>query len=79
MSDESPFQHPETVKKFLGVPLDPMIQPDQENYRKRADEFSRKNGGRCLDEIGNFTSRVFNGGRDFYLGWLRLALDHIKR
>jgi hypothetical protein len=78
-SDGNPFQHPETERRILGVPLDPAIQPDQENYRKRAEECARKNDGRYLDEIGNFTSHVFQATSDFYLGWLRLALDHITR
>jgi hypothetical protein len=76
-SDVDPFQHPETARKFLGVPLDPAIQPDQENYRKRAEECAGKNSGRYLYEIGDFTNRVFAAASEFYLGWLRLALDHI--
>jgi len=78
-SDVNPFQHPETDQKFLGVPLDPAIQPDQENYLKRAEECARRNDGHYLEEIGNFTSRVFAATSYFYLGWLRLALDHITQ
>jgi hypothetical protein len=38
-----------------------------------------KNDGRYLDQIGSFTERLFEGTKQFYLGWLRLALDHIQR
>src|SRR5579872_5187118 len=76
-SDVNPFLYPETDQKFLGVPLDPAIQPDQENYRQRAEQCARKNGGRYLREIGTFTHNLFERSREFYLGWLRVALDHI--
>jgi hypothetical protein len=76
-SDVNPFEQPESAQKFLGVPLNPAIQPDQENYLIRAEECARKNEGRHLDPIGVFTERVFEQARDFCLGWLRLALDHI--
>ncbi len=79
-SNLNPFeQHPGSAQKFLGVPLDPAIQPDQGNYLKRAEECAMKNDGRYLDQIGSFTERLFEGTKQFYLGWLRLALDHIQR
>jgi hypothetical protein len=76
-SDVDPFQNP-NAKKFLGVPLDPAIQPDQSNYLKRAEQCAKRNNGRYLEEIGVFTERVFRGASEFYLGWLRFALDYIK-
>lgn len=76
-SDVDPFRCPATPQKSLGVPRDPAIQPDQMNYLKRAEECGMENDGHYLYEIGDFTNRVFGAASEFYLGWLRLALDHI--
>jgi hypothetical protein len=35
-SDVSPFEQPDRAQKTLAVPLDPVIQPDQENWTERA-------------------------------------------
>jgi len=77
-SDIDPFANPETAQRFLGVPLDPAIQPDQENYRKRVEQCAKRNDGRYLYRIENFTSRTFEGASAFYLGWLRFAQDHVR-
>jgi hypothetical protein len=78
ISDRNPFQYPDSARKFLGVPRDPAIQPDQDSYMKRVEKCAKQNNGEYLNEIGDFTGRVFEGAAAFYLGWLRFALDHVS-
>ena len=77
MTDVCPFEHPQTADKFLGVPIDPAIHPDGENYLKRVEECARTHGGQYLYKIGDFTARIFDGASSFYLDWLQFALRHI--
>lgn len=78
VADDDPFSSPESASKFLGVPIDPAINPDEESYAKRAEQCAAKNAGRYLYEIGEFTSRIFEGATRVYCDWLRFALDSIK-
>ena len=78
IADDNPFENPETARKFLGVPFDPAIQPDQENYMERAQRCAAQNNGNYLHHLGDFTKRVFESTTDFYLGWLRFALDNVR-
>jgi hypothetical protein len=77
-SDVSPFEQPDRAQKTLAVPLDPVIQPDQENWTERAKQCAKENNGQCVYEIGDFTGRVFDRAVEFYCGWLRFALDHVS-
>lgn len=70
-----PFTNPDTADKFLGVPMDPAIHIDDENYRKRIETCAAKNGGEYLYKIGEFTGIIFESASTFYLDWLRFALD----
>ena len=79
VADDNPFLHPERAGKFLGVPIDPAISPDEESYAKRVRESALKNGGRYLYRLDEFTRRIFDGASQFYLDWLRFSLDHIDQ
>ena len=78
VADGNPFLNPESARKFLGVPIDPAINPDEENYRKRAEECASKNNGRYLYPLPEFTNSMFNGASSLYLDSLRFALDNTK-
>jgi hypothetical protein len=78
IADADPFATPETANKFLGVPIDPAINIDEESYAKRVEQCALRNDGLYLYELGVFTSRMFDGGSKFYLDWLRFALDNVK-
>jgi hypothetical protein len=76
-SDVSPFESPQSARKFLGVPLDPDIQPDRDNYMERVEQCAGQNNGQYLHKIEDFTGQVFEQATAFYLGWLGFALDYI--
>jgi hypothetical protein len=76
-ADVNPFEYPDTEQKFLGVPIDPAVQPHLGDYSKRAEECARKNDGRYLYPIGDFTLRLFEATTALYMDWLRFSLDHI--
>jgi len=78
VADDNPFLNPESAGKFLGVPIDPAISPDEESYTKRVRECTLNNGGRYLYRLEEFTRRIFDGASQFYVDWLRFALDHIQ-
>lgn len=78
VADSDPFACPESANKSLSVPFDPAINVDEKSYAKRVQQCAMKNDGRYLYEIGDFTSRMFDGGSKFYLDWLRFALDNVK-
>jgi hypothetical protein len=76
--DDDPFLKPQSANKFLGVPIDPAINPDEESYTDRAKQCATKNNGRYVYILSEFTNRILDGATRFYLGWLRFALDTIE-
>lgn len=76
IADGDPFSNP-LVAKFLGVPIDPAINIDETSYARRIEQCATRNQGRYLYPLGEFTKRVFDGGKRFYLDWLRFSLDTI--
>jgi len=43
----------------------------------RVEQCAKQNNGQYLYDIVGFTARVFEGAAEFYLGWLRFALDNV--
>jgi hypothetical protein len=78
VADDDPFVNPISADKFLGVPIHPAINVDEESYTNRVRECALNNGGRYLYRVDEFTRRIFDGASQFYLDWLRFALDHIQ-
>jgi hypothetical protein len=73
----NPFEQPQTDDKFLGIPIDPAIHPDEKNYLKRVEACASAHDGQYLYKIGDFATRIFNGASEFYLDWLRFSLQYI--
>jgi hypothetical protein len=79
VADGNPFDDPDTAEKRLGVPIDPGINPDEENYLRRVEACANANGGRYLYDLAEFTDKVFSGAKSFYSDWLRTALHGIPK